>query len=72
MPSKRKNFEVKSYYQVRVDSALTDGPWKSVWKSKAPSKATLFVWTVVLGKILIFDNLRKKNIIVTVVLYVQA
>jgi hypothetical protein len=61
IPSKRKNFEVKSYYQVRVNSVLTDGPWKS----KAPSRVAFFVWKVVLGKILTSDNICKKNIMVT-------
>jgi hypothetical protein len=42
-----------------------DGPWKSIWKSKAPTRVAFFVWTAVLGKILTLDNLRKKNIIVT-------
>ena len=41
-----------------------DGPWKSIWKSKAPTRVAFFVWMAVLGKILTLDNLRKKNIIV--------
>jgi hypothetical protein len=41
------------------------GPWKSIWKNKAPLKMTFFVRTAVLEKILILDNLRKKHIIVT-------
>jgi hypothetical protein len=43
IPSKRKNFEVESYYQVNVDSALVVGPWKSIWKSKAPPRVAFFV-----------------------------
>jgi hypothetical protein len=65
MPSKRKNFEVKSYYKMRVNSESMDGPWKIIWKSKAPPRVAFFVWMPVLGKILTMDNLRKKNIIVT-------
>ena len=42
-----------------------DGSWKIIWKSKAPSRVAFSMWTAVLGKILIMDNLRKKNIIVT-------
>ena len=66
-PSKRKNFEVKSYYnyKMRVKLESVDGPRKIIWKSKAPSRVAFFVWTAVLGKILIIDNLRKKRIIVT-------
>ena len=65
MPSKRKNFEVKSYYKMRVNSEPVDGPWKIIWKSKAPPRVAFFVWMAVLGKILTMDNLCKKNIIVT-------
>jgi hypothetical protein len=65
MPSKRKNFEVKSYYKMRVNSESVDGPWKIIWKSKALPRMAFFMWMAVLGKILTMDNLRKKNIIVT-------
>jgi hypothetical protein len=64
-PLKRKNFEVKSYYKMRINLEPVDGPWKSIWKSKAPSRVVFFVWTAALGKILTMDNLHKKNIIVT-------
>jgi hypothetical protein len=40
---KRKNFEVKSYYQVRVNLAPMNGPWKSIWKNKAPTRMAFFV-----------------------------
>jgi hypothetical protein len=64
-PLKRKNFEVKSYYKMRINVEPVEGPWKSIWKSKAPPRVAFFVWTATLGKILTMDNLRKKNIIVT-------
>ena len=64
IPLKRKNFEVKSYYQVMVNPAPIIGHWKSIRKSKVPPRVAFFVWTAVLGKILTLDNLRKKNIIV--------
>jgi hypothetical protein len=50
---------------MRVNSEPVDGPWKIIWKSKAPPRVAFFVWMAVLGKILLMDNLRKKNIIVT-------
>jgi hypothetical protein len=53
---------VKSYYKMMVNSELLDGTWKIIWKSNA-SKSGFFVWTTVLAKILMMDNLRKKNII---------
>jgi hypothetical protein len=64
IPSKRKTFEVKSYYQVLSNDVRSDFLWKSISKVKAPSRMTLFVWIVVLGKTLAFDNLRKTNVIV--------
>jgi hypothetical protein len=65
IPSKKKTFEMNSYYKVRANSEPVDGPWKIIWKSKIPLRVAFFVWTAVLGKILTIDNLRKKNIIVT-------
>jgi hypothetical protein len=64
IPSKRKNFEVKSYYKVKANLEPVDGPWKIIWKSKVPLRVTFFVWMAVLGKVIMIDNLRKKNIIV--------
>ena len=64
-PLKRKNFELTSYYKLRINLKPVDGPWKSIWKSKAPPRVVFFVWTAALGKILTMDNLCKKNIIVT-------
>jgi hypothetical protein len=66
IPSKRKSFEVKSYYQVlsnHISNVHASFPWKGIWKVKAPPRVAFFVWTVMLGKILTLDNLRKKNII---------
>ena len=45
IPVKRQNFEVKSNYQVMVNPAPIIGPWKSIWKSKAPPRVAFFVWT---------------------------
>jgi hypothetical protein len=67
IPSKRKSFEVKSYYQVLsnpISNVRASFPWKGIWKVKAPPRVAFFVWTVTLGKILTLDNLRKRNIIV--------
>jgi hypothetical protein len=67
IPSKRKFFEVKSYYQVLSHPTSTvqaTFPWKGIWKVKAPPRVAFFVWTAILGKILTLDNLRKRNIIV--------
>ena len=52
IPSKRKSFEVKSYYQVLSTLVWFTFPWKSNWKVKIPSRVAFFVWTATLGKIL--------------------
>jgi hypothetical protein len=39
-------------------------PWKSIWRVKAPTRVAFFVWLVALGKILTYDNLCKKNVVV--------
>ena len=39
-------------------------PWKSVWKSKVPSRVSFFVWIAALGNILTIDNLRKRRILI--------
>ena len=64
IPLKRKIFEVKSYYKLKVNSELVDGPWKIIWKSKVPLRVAFFTWTAVFGRILTMNNLRK-NIVVT-------
>jgi hypothetical protein len=64
IPSKRKTFEVKSYYQVLSNDVRSCLPYKSIWKVKAPSRVAFFVWTVVLGKTLTLNNLRMRNVIV--------
>ena len=43
IPLKRKNFEVKSYYMMRINSKPVDGSWKSIWKSKAPLRVAFFL-----------------------------
>jgi hypothetical protein len=48
----------------RVNSALVVGPWKIIWKSKAPPREAFFVWTAVLQKILALNNLHKNIIVI--------
>jgi hypothetical protein len=33
-------------------------PWKSIWKSKAPSRVAFFAWTAARSKILTWITLR--------------
>jgi hypothetical protein len=64
VPSKKDVFKVKSYLSSLVGSVGRRFPWKSVWRTQAPPRAALFVWTAALGKILTADNLRKRKTII--------
>jgi hypothetical protein len=33
--------------------------WKNVWKVEAPSRIILFIWTAILGRVLMVDNLGR-------------
>jgi hypothetical protein len=61
--SKKDVFKVKSFYSLAC-SGSSSFPWKSVWRTQAPSRAAFFVWTVAIGKILTLDNFRKWHVIV--------
>jgi len=54
---------VMSFYSLAC-SGSSNFPWKSVWRTQAPSRAAFFVWTTALGKILTLDNFRKQHVIV--------
>ena len=71
MPSAQRRFEVKFYSRVLVPKGDLTFPWRSIWKSKEPTRVSFFVWTVALGKILKIDNLQKSIIVVNWCLYVQ-
>jgi hypothetical protein len=63
IPSKRKKFEVWPFFHEL--STLGSSFFScSVWKVKVPLRASVFVWTIAHGKILTFDNLRKRRVIV--------
>ena len=63
-PSSRKVFTVRSYYSCLLQPARSFFPWKSVWKSKVPTRVAFFTWTAALEKILTVDNLRKRRVII--------
>jgi hypothetical protein len=69
IPSRRKSFEVKSYYKILSSPIHFSFTWKSIWKVKVPPRVVFFVWTVTLGKSQTLDNLRKMNIIVMELCY---
>jgi len=44
-PSKRGQFEVKSFYKALASQEVFSFPWKSIWHVKALSRVSFFVWT---------------------------
>jgi hypothetical protein len=59
---KHSGFTVQSYYRC-LSPSFTKFLWKAVWKPKVPSQVACFIWTAVLGKIPIIDNLGKRNMV---------
>jgi hypothetical protein len=43
--SKRRKFEVKTFYKALVCHETTSFPWKGIWRVKFPKRVTFFVWT---------------------------
>jgi hypothetical protein len=57
-------FNVRSFYNILARKEASHFPWKSIWRTKTPSRVAFFTWTAVLGKIFTLDNLRKRNLTV--------
>ena len=55
---------MKSFYKAVFDLDHEMFPWKSIWRTKVPTRVAFFGWIAALGKILTHDNLRKQNIVV--------
>lgn len=49
-PAKRKGFELSGHYQVLTRIRDQSFTWKSIWKTKIPSRVAFSVWTAALGK----------------------
>jgi hypothetical protein len=62
--SSKGKFDVRSFHNILASKEANPFPWKSIWRTKAPSRMVFFTWMAVLGKILTIDNLRKRNLIV--------
>lgn len=60
--SRRKKFEVRSFYQILHITAENSFPWKSIQWNKYPSIAAFFIWPVAQGRILTLDNLRRRHL----------
>jgi hypothetical protein len=64
VPSKKGLFKVKSFFTSLACSEGRSFPWKSMWRTQAPSRAAFFAWFASLGKILTVDNLKKRHIVI--------
>jgi hypothetical protein len=64
VPSKKRKFEVRSFYHELSTLGGSSFPWKSIWRVNVPLRVSFFVWTTALGKIMTLDNPRKKKVIV--------
>jgi hypothetical protein len=53
--------KVKSYFSSLVGGESSRFPWKSVWRTQAPSWAAFFAWSAALEKILTTDNLGSER-----------
>ena len=62
-PTMSKTFQVCLFYHVLSSKAGVLFTWKCIWKPKVPPRVAFFIWTVVLGRILTANNLRRRNII---------
>lgn len=62
--NEKRDFSVKSFYRCLSPSLSLPFPWKGIWKLKVPPRVVFFMWTAALGKVLIAENLRKRNIII--------
>ena len=54
-------FDTWSYYNIIRGTADSNFPWKGVWKAKIPRRVAFFMWTVVHGQILTFNNLMLRG-----------
>jgi hypothetical protein len=61
--SEKGLFKVGSFFSSLACSVGSHFPWKSVWRTRAPTRAACFAWSATLGKILTMDNLKKRYVI---------
>uniref|UniRef100_A0A7N2LG27 COP9 signalosome complex subunit 8 n=1 Tax=Quercus lobata TaxID=97700 RepID=A0A7N2LG27_QUELO len=54
---KKGVFDIRSFYNKLRSSLPITFPWKGIWKAKAPTHASFFVWTAAWEKILTGDIL---------------
>ena len=60
-PAMGRGFAIHSYYQVLTKSFDQSFPWKTIWKSKVPSKVSFSIWTTTLGNILTINKILRNG-----------
>ena len=55
---KKGDFDIRSFYDKLRSPLPFTFPWKGIWKVKAPTRVSFFVWTAAWEKILTRDTLR--------------
>jgi hypothetical protein len=63
VPNRKGKFEVRSFYNEIISKVSCPFPWKCIWRTKAPPRVAFFIWSATLGKILVLDDLRRKNMV---------
>ena len=53
---------MSGYQKVLLGNGDQSFPGKRIRKSRTPSSVAFFIWTATLEKILMIDNLQKKNV----------
>jgi hypothetical protein len=56
-------FYSSSYYHALCALVVVAFPWKCIWGVKSPRRVAFFMWTVAWGRILTYDNLRKRGLV---------
>jgi hypothetical protein len=62
--SKKGLFLVISFFYSLACTGSSRFPWRSVWRTQAPSRVAFFVCSAALGKILTLYNFKKRHVIV--------
>ena len=61
--SKKGDFDVRSFYDKFRSPLPIIFPWKGIWKVKAPTHVSFFVWSAAWEKILTGDILRCRGFV---------
>ena len=59
--TKKGVFDIRSFYNKLRSSLPITFPWKGIWKAKAPTHVSFFIWTAAWEKILTGDILRYRG-----------